>query len=99
MSSFSIFNPSGSFPASYPLDWLRKASPCPQQGQFDRGMALGHVRYHEGIAELMNLIHGFAIGVGPKGNPEHRPLRSGWTMAQGAHPSTGSIVGHLSQYR
>ena len=89
--SFSIYNPSASFPGTYLIDWLMKASPCPTSGQFDRGMALGHVRYHEGIAEMMSAIHGFAIGVGPKGNSMHAPLRSGHAMVSNAGKYGGMI--------
>lgn len=97
--SFSVYNPSGSFPATYLFDWLMKASPCPQQGQFDRTMALGHVRYHEGIGDLMNAIHGFAIGVGPKGNTSHAALRSGHHMVSNVHNSAAGIYGALNSYR
>jgi hypothetical protein len=96
--SFSVYNPSASFPATYLLDWLMRASPCPQQGQYDRGMALGHVRYHEGIAELMNAIHGFAIGVGPKGNSAHAPLRAGHHMVA-RHSAAAPIYSVLGSYK
>jgi hypothetical protein len=96
--SFSVYNPSGSFPATYLFDWLMKASPCPGQNQFNDKMARGHVRYHDGIAELMNAIHGFAIGIGRNTHSaEHAPLRSGYHMAAG-HPSAAQVHGVLQGY-
>jgi hypothetical protein len=95
--TFSIYNPSTSAPATYLLDWLMRASPCPQVAGFTPSMVQGHIGYHAGMDDVFDAIHHFAMGVSPKMTHHHpfaptrqtqAALRNGMAMLAGPHGSS-----------